>query len=132
MTAPTEGPGTGHSGRSWFISVLTVAALVGVVLHFGEVETFLQLLARAHPLWLAVAILLQLSTYVSVASGWSAVLRRAGSPQPFGKLLRIAITKLFADQAVPSAGMGGNVLLVDQLMALGSARAQPSPSFSSR
>lgn len=122
MTAPTESPGIGHNWRSWFISVLTVAALVGAVLHFGEVEKFGQLLARAQPPWLAVAILLQLSTYASVSGGWSAVLRRAGSPQPFGKLLRIAITKLFADQAVPSAGMGGNVLLVDQLMALGAAR----------
>jgi uncharacterized protein (TIRG00374 family) len=36
--------------------------------------------------------------------------------------MRIALTKLFADQAVPSAGMGGNVILVDQLVALGVPR----------
>ncbi len=32
------------------------------------------------------------------------------------------MTKLFADQALPSAGMGGNVLLVDQLRGIGVER----------
>lgn len=38
------------------------------------------------------------------------------------KLRRIALTKSFADQALPSAGIGDNVLLVDQLRALGVPR----------
>jgi len=108
--------------RRWFLGFVTVAALIGAVLHFGEIQNFARLVARAHPAWLALAVALQLSTYASVAGGWAVVLRHAGAPQPFRRLVRIAITKLFADQAVPSAGMGGNVLLVDQLAALGVAR----------
>jgi uncharacterized membrane protein YbhN (UPF0104 family) len=69
-----------------------------------------------------LAIMLQLSTYASVAAGWSAVLRAAGTPSRLPSLIRIALTKLFADQALPSAGMGGNVLLVDQLRSLGVPR----------
>lgn len=104
--------------QSWFFGLIVSAALVGAMLHFGEIRNFARLLTQAEPSWLALAVLLQVSTYASVASGWSLVLTRAGTPRPLGRLMRIALTKLFADQAVPSAGMGGNVLLVDQLVAL--------------
>lgn len=104
--------------RAWFFGFFLVAALIGAVLHFGEIQNFGSLVARAQPLWLGLAILLQISTYGSVASGWSAVLRAAGTPRPLRRLVRIAVGKLFADQAVPSAGMGGNILLVDQLCTL--------------
>jgi uncharacterized protein (TIRG00374 family) len=108
--------------RSWFFGIVLSAALVGAVLHWGEIQQFALLLKRAQPGWLALAVALQLSTYASVAAGWAAVLRRAGTPVPMPKLVRIAVTKLFADQALPSAGMGGNVLLVDQLRKLGVSR----------
>ena len=108
--------------RRWFFGLIVTAALIGAVLHFGEMENFGHLLARAQPGWLGLAILLQLSTYASVALGWSLVLCAAGTPRPLPSLMRIAVSKLVADQAVPSAGMGGNVLLVDQLAALGVPR----------
>ncbi|WP_404477651.1 lysylphosphatidylglycerol synthase transmembrane domain-containing protein [Novosphingobium sp. BL-52-GroH] len=104
--------------RSWLLGIILVAALVGAVLRFGEIENFARLIARANPLWFALAVLFQLSTYAGVAAGWATVLHSAGTPRPLPRLMRIAITKLFADQAVPSAGMGGNVLLVDQLVRL--------------
>ncbi|MEG8220533.1 lysylphosphatidylglycerol synthase transmembrane domain-containing protein [Sphingomonas sp. HH69] len=115
-----EATATKPSGawRSWFLGIILVAALVGAVLHFGEIENFGRLVARANLFWLALAVLFQLSTYASVAAGWAAVLRSAGASRPLSWLMRIALTKLFADQAVPSAGMGGNVLLVDQLVRL--------------
>lgn len=109
---------SGGGWRAWFFGIFLVAALVGAVLHFGEIRNFGRLLAQAQPAWLALAVALQISTYASVASGWSAVLSAAGTPRPLPPLVRIAIGKLFADQAVPSAGMGGNILLVDQLRAL--------------
>lgn len=104
--------------RRWFFGAIVAAALVGVILHFGDITKIAHLLGRARPIWLLAATLLQFSTYASVAAGWAVVLRRAGVPRRLGGLIRIAITKLFADQAVPSAGMGGNILLVDQLVRL--------------
>ncbi|HEY0314915.1 MAG TPA: lysylphosphatidylglycerol synthase transmembrane domain-containing protein [Sphingomonas sp.] len=118
---PSGGP-RGIGWRRWFLGLLVVAALTGAVLRFGEIENFGRLVMRARPAWLGLAFLLQLSTYASVATGWKIVLRRAGTPRRLAPLMRIAVTKLFADQAMPSAGMGGNVLLVDQLTALGVPR----------
>ena len=85
--------------------------MTGGILHFGDLRNFARLAERAKPLSLIGALLLQLSTYVSLAAGWQAVLRESGNPMHLPPLLRIAITKLFADQAIPSAGMGGNVIL---------------------
>jgi uncharacterized protein (TIRG00374 family) len=117
-TAPVRSCGW----RRWFFGLVLVAALVGAILRFGDLERFALLVQQAEPAWLALAVMLQLSTYASVAGGWSAVLRHAGTPRPLPPLMRIAVTKLFADQALPSAGMGGNVLLVDQLRHLGIPR----------
>jgi len=112
-----------NNWRSWFAGAVIAAALVGAVLHWGELRNFAGLLQRAEPGWLILALALQLSTYASVASGWREVLLRAeGKRYAMRPLLRIALSKLFADQAVPAAGMGGNVLLVDQLVVLGATR----------
>lgn len=108
--------------RLWFFSLVLTAALVGAVLRFGDIQHFALLVQQAEPGWLGLAVLLQLSTYASVAGGWSTVLRHAGTPRSLPRLMRVAVTKLFADQALPSAGMGGNVLLVDQLERLGVSR----------
>lgn len=105
--------------RSWILAILIAAGLIAAVAHWGEVGRFAALLRQAEPGWIGLAVMLQLTTYVSVASGWSAVLRRAGTPRPMRPLVRIALTKLFADQVLPSAGMSGNILLVDQLRGLG-------------
>lgn len=116
---PVASPRRASPWRRWFFGLVVSVALIGAILRFGEISNFARLLTQAKPAWLALAILFQISTYVSVASGWSFVLTRAGTPQPHRRLMRIALTKLFADQAVPSAGMGGNVILIDQLVALG-------------
>ncbi|AMK26262.1 MULTISPECIES: lysylphosphatidylglycerol synthase transmembrane domain-containing protein [Sphingobium] len=105
--------------RSWFLAILAAAGLIAAVAHWGEVRGFAALLREAEPGWIGLALVLQLTTYASVAGGWAAVLHRARTPQPLRPLMRIALTKLFADQVLPSAGMGGNVLLVDQLRSLG-------------
>lgn len=111
------------SWRSWFFGFLMVAALVGIVLHFGEIRNFARLLNQVEPIWLLVALLLQLSTYVSLALAWRSVLTRSENRQfRLGPLARIALSKLFADQAMPTAGMSGNVVLVDQLIRLGAKR----------
>ncbi|KQY29956.1 hypothetical protein ASD38_11625 [Caulobacter sp. Root487D2Y] len=119
--APGRAPVFG-AWRRWLLGGLTAAALVWAILHFGELAAFGRLLARAQPLWLAAALVLQVLTYVSVASGWSLVLARAGAPRKLRRLVPIALTKLFADQAMPTAGLGGNLVLIDQLSRLGVER----------
>ncbi|MGB5076537.1 MAG: lysylphosphatidylglycerol synthase transmembrane domain-containing protein [Sphingorhabdus sp.] len=110
------------SASQWLIAVIAIAGLIFLVRHFAQFQEFMALLNKAEPVWLIVALGLQAATYASVASGWNAVLRRASQPQPLRRLIPIAISKLFADQAIPGAGLGGNVLLVERLNNLGTSR----------
>lgn len=113
-----------HRGRiTRLLAVaITLTAMVLLVTHFGDLEHFVALARQARPLWLIVALALQMGTYTAVALGWRAVLHHAGFPQPLHRLLPVAVSKLFADQALPGAGLGGHVLLVDRLTALGTPR----------
>ncbi|HEY6916158.1 MAG TPA: lysylphosphatidylglycerol synthase transmembrane domain-containing protein [Allosphingosinicella sp.] len=98
-----------------FAGILILAALIAVILNFGELRHFTELLRQAKPVWLLAALALQLSTYVSAAAAWAIVLKAAGTPRSLRSLVPLSISKLFADQAVPTAGMSGNVFLVNQL-----------------
>lgn len=107
-----------HPGRSrwafrgaWIFGILILAVLILIVLKFGEIKNFVKLAEQAHPQWLVTALFLQFLTYVSVASAWRATLTRTGHPVPLIRLIPLGLAKLFTDQAIPSAGMSGNILV---------------------
>jgi len=106
----------------WLFGVLGVGAIIFAVLHFGDLQSFGNMLRRAEPMWLIAAAGLQTVTYTSVSLGWKLVLDKAGSPLALTKLIPVALSKLFADAMIPAAGMGGNMLLVDRLVKLGVPR----------
>jgi uncharacterized protein (TIRG00374 family) len=108
--------------RSWLLAALLIAALVLAVLHWGDVKKFAALLKTAKPLWLAIAAALQLATYVGLAAQWWLTLRWARTREEPRPLLRLTFAKHFADQVVPTAGVSGNVVLVDRLVRLGVPR----------
>ena len=108
--------------RSWLLALLLLAGVVVAALHWGDVKKFADLVSKAEPLWLLAALGLQFLTYVSLAAEWKLVLREGKCPVSIWRLIPLTITKLFADQVVPTAGMSGNVLLVDRLVALGAKR----------
>src|SRR4051812_8992392 len=92
-------------------------------MHWGDVKKFGELTAQAKPLWLALAAILQFGTYLGLAAQWWLVLRRGRSPEDVADLLRLTLAKHFADQVVPTAGVSGNVLLVDRLVRQGVPRS---------
>jgi uncharacterized protein (TIRG00374 family) len=108
--------------RSWLLALLLIAGVVFAVLHWGDVRKFAALVAHSQPLWLLAAAAAQILTYVVLAVEWALVLRVAGCRRPFGKLLGLTVAKHFADQMVPTAGMSGNVVLVDRLKEIGGSR----------
>ena len=108
--------------RSWFLAALLIAGIVIAALHWGDVKKFGKLLTEAKPIWLAAAALLQLATYFGLAAQWWVVLRRARTPEEGRDLFRLTLAKHFADQVVPTAGVSGNVLLVDRLVSYGIPR----------
>jgi uncharacterized protein (TIRG00374 family) len=104
------------------MAALLVAGIAVAALHWADVKQFGRLVTEAKPLWLLAAVVLQFATYVGLAAQWWLTLKRGRSPEEGGDLLRLTFAKHFADQVIPTAGMSGNVLLVDRLVGLGVPR----------
>jgi len=111
-----------HNWRSWLLGLLLTAAVVVAVLHWGDVKKFAELVAHARPLWLLAALGAQVLTYVALAVEWRLVLHAGHCRAPYRQLLGLTVAKHFADQMVPTAGMSGNVVVVDRLTAIGASR----------
>lgn len=99
-------------GAGWALGALILAGVVTFVLRFGDIEVFLKTLRRGDPLWLVAALCCQSVTYVCAAALWSSVLRKAKAPLPLASLLRLALMELFANQALPTAGLSGSLMVV--------------------
>jgi hypothetical protein len=107
---------------SWFFAILIFAALIAVVAQHGEIAEVFRLLRGMRPIWLLAAVSLQGVTYVLAAGIWWLALKRAGEPQPLRSLIVMALAMLFSNQAVPSVGVAGGVLVVEALVKRGTPR----------
>lgn len=103
--------------------MLAACALVVFIVHFGDLRVLVETVRHAQPLWMAAALAMQAGTYLSVASGWNLVLRKAHAPLSLRQLVPLSLAKLFADQVIPTGGMGGNMLFITQLKARGVPRS---------
>jgi hypothetical protein len=112
-----------HLVAAWLFGAVVLAGLVVFIMHFGAIEILVETLRRARPVWLAAAVSCQLATYVCAAAVWFRVLGRAGSPLPFLSLLRLALVELFANQAIPTGGLSGSLMVVRGLTRRGVASA---------
>lgn len=100
------------SSRGWLSFLLGLALLAGVIVvatHFSEEESFVRLTRQAQPAWLIAALALQAVTYVSQGEIWRLVGRAAASPVSLLLAYKLALAKLFFDQAIPSAGLSGTL-----------------------
>ena len=100
---------------AWIFGAALLAAVVSVALHFSEGREFVLLAESAEPSWLLLALLLQAATYVPQAEIWRRVSRAAGFPLPLGPLYALSLAKLFIDQALPSAGLSGTIVMARSL-----------------
>jgi len=108
--------GTGRRSLiAWLPGVLLLAVVLVVVTHLSEERALAQLLRRTRPEWLLAAALLQAATYVCAAAVWQRALAFRGLEAGLWKLVPLGVAKLFTDQAVPSAGMSGTLLVVRSL-----------------
>lgn len=109
--------------RRWLPGALLVLGVILVAAHLGEEERFAALLRRARPAWLLAAAALQIATYVTIAWLWRRVLRRLGQRSPpLRSLVGLALAELFTDQALPSGGLSGTLLVVRALEARGAPK----------
>jgi uncharacterized membrane protein YbhN (UPF0104 family) len=100
---------------TWLFGMLTLCALVIVVLRIGELARFVELARGARPAWLLVALAIEVATYAVAAGVWQRTLVAAGEPVPLYSLVPLGVAKIFTDQALPSAGLSGMVLLAHGL-----------------
>jgi Mg2+-importing ATPase len=110
---------------SWIVGAAVLAAVIVAALRSSEERELYRLTREARPAWLLVALLLQASTYLFQGEIWRLVARAAGAAGA-GVSRRtvtwLSLGKLFVDQALPSAGISGNVLMVRGLEGRGVPR----------
>ena len=118
MSDPTKdigGIGSWRLGLSWLSGLFILAAVVLVATRFTELEHFAALLRQAEPAWLLLAFALQCLTYFAAAAVWHGALRDMGTRRRFWSLVPLGLAKLFTDQALPTGGIGGTLLVVSAL-----------------
>lgn len=108
---------------SWMIGILLLVVLVTLVLDRGDITLFAAAFMSADPLWLAAAFLLQSTTYACAAAIWASVLAKAGLREKTFDLLGLAIVELFANQALPTGGLSGSIMVMHGLL----HRSVPGP-----
>lgn len=135
---PAQKPPSGPSARrddaaltskralivAWGFGLLCFFGFVVVVLHLGEVTEFTSLAEAARPEWLLLALLAQTATYGCEAAVWHVATLRAGHARSWASLLPLSVAKLFTDQAMPSGGIGGALLMMEGLR----RRGLPGPA----
>jgi uncharacterized membrane protein YbhN (UPF0104 family) len=126
VSAGANGAAGGASAtRWWWLSgVALLLGLVLVVTHASEEQRLVELLQRAEPAWLLAAALLQLGTYLCAGGVWHRALGPAGPRPRYWSLVWLGLAKLFTDQAVPSAGLSGTLLVVRALVRRGVERGR--------
>jgi uncharacterized protein (TIRG00374 family) len=102
--------------------VLLLGALLVVVTHWSEEQELVRLLRESQPLWLLAAAALQLLTYVCAAGVWQRALSWGDGGPRLAALVPLGLAKLFTDQALPSIGMSGTLVVVRGLERRGVAR----------
>jgi len=111
--APRGGRLARFAGRmGWITGLLLLATVVLVATHWAEGRALAGLARSAHPKWLVAGALLQLGTYVCAGAVWHRALARGDCPIRLASLVPLGLAKLFTDQAVPTVGLSGTLLVV--------------------
>ena len=100
---------------SWFFGLAILVAVASFVAYRSEEQEFARLAAQAQPAWLFLGLLLQLGTYIADARIWQRIIVHAGISRPLRSYMSLGLAKLFMDQAVPSGGISGTLLVVRAL-----------------
>lgn len=127
--APVESAGRGRLVPTplrflpWLFGIALLAAVIAAALHFSEAREFLLIAERTNPCWLVLAVLCQVGTYLAQGQVFRSVAQAGRYSLRLATACRLSLTKLFIDQAVPTGGLSGTVVLAEGLERRGMARA---------
>jgi uncharacterized membrane protein YbhN (UPF0104 family) len=123
--APSDGARVGRWAFAPLVAGLIIlAAVVTVALHFSDIDAFAMLAQSARPEWLLAAVTAQVLTYACSTGVWRIALERTGYSPPLRELIPLGVGKLFVDQVIPAAGVGGAALVMRAL----TRRGVPPPA----
>lgn len=108
---------------SWIVGLAMLAAVIFAALHLSEERELARIAEKAQPWWMGIAIVLQAATYLAQGETWRVVTRAAGVAVPSSVAFKLSLAKLFIDQALPSAGISGTVVVARALEQRGVSRA---------
>lgn len=94
---------------SWLLGAASLAGVVAMALHYSEAQGFARLLAQVEPGWLALAMLLQLLTYLLQGQIYRQVTHAGHIRLPLLTACKLGLLKLFFDQALPTNGLSGTL-----------------------
>lgn len=100
---------------SWMLGIALLVAVTAAVLHFSEERAFVDVARKVKPWWLTVAVLLQAGTYVAQGGIWRLVAQTTTVRLSRRTALELSLAKVFADQALPSAGLSSGLLMAEAL-----------------
>lgn len=106
----------------WIFGIAIAATVVFVALRFSEARDFVRLAERANGWWLIAATALQAATYVAQGQVIGCAARARRFALSWTTLYQLSLAKLFVEQAVPTAGLSGTVVLVGLLEKRGMPR----------
>ncbi len=107
-----------HLSRFLFYFI-TLAVLVIIYLKYSEIEFITEVFARSNYMWLAVIIVLQAFSYYFQALNYRDVLRMKDLEVKPKELYPMSFVVQFLNQALPSAGISGQVFFVQYLKKYG-------------
>ena len=99
---------------AWIAGFVLLAVLVVVAAKKSDPKKFLEIASHASPWWLGVAVAFQIGTYLCAAAVlWLGLGRARGTGRrTFLPLVPLGLMKIFVDQALPTGGTGGTILVV--------------------
>jgi uncharacterized membrane protein YbhN (UPF0104 family) len=114
---PVQGGAGGTRTRwaSWAFGLAVLGAVAVFATHRSDELAFAQLVRHARLAWLLLGLGLQAGTYLTDALIWRLVLGRAGISRPLRSYVGLGLAKLFMDQAIPSVGLSGTLLVLRAL-----------------
>jgi uncharacterized protein (TIRG00374 family) len=96
--------------KKLFVVVILFLGIAVVVLSFGELETIMRTLQKAHLGYFILAILIQLIWFFTTGRMYQSVYHLLGLDESITNLSRIAAAANFINIVAPTAGMGGVAL----------------------
>jgi uncharacterized protein (TIRG00374 family) len=103
----------------WVMGLLCLGVVLFFTFHIGELEQFIHVIQNIQAEWVVLAAFIQMCSYASAAGVWYLVLKYSGHQIRFRSIYPLSIAQLFAEQALPSNGISGAIIVVKGLLRRG-------------